>query len=475
MATSELLRDAARVVEYGISGGLSDAQAATIHRAALRVLEEVGVEVRHDGLRARLEGLPGVRSEGARVRFAPELVDDFVSEYRRHRQAPEPPGTTCSLEILTGYALYLLDPDTDRLRPMTTADCITQARLVGSLYQQGVRGGTPGMPQDVAPPLRQLMAYKIGCEHTRTNGWVGFTTVPEMTYLLRMAEITGGSLGLGIFPIDPLCLDGPTLSLALHCLDAQLPMPISITNMALRGMTAPYPLPAAFVNSLSTVLATFTAFRLLSVELPFYISVFPFDYRGGNIVYGTPDHVLCNLWSTQLNAYYGTGWGFFQSLHTNAVHPDAHALLQRGVFSAVGALAGARSFGYGGCGGIDVTFSPELLLYDVELLRYLEHVIAPVEFTETALGLAAINEVGPRGDFLGHESTLDHYRESWDSRLFASQPAEYWLNGSAVPVKEKARQAIRQLLDGYEYQLAPEITTELDCLYAHAEKELGER
>lgn len=460
-------------IRYSLAGGLDTAQAEQMHRAALRVLEEVGVEIAVPALLARVAGQPGVHADGPRVRFDATLVDDLVQAYRASRPAPEPPGDALSLEILTGYALYLVDPVTDEVRPMTTADCVTMARLVGSLYPEGVRGGTPGQPQDVPPQLRQLMAYKIGCEHTITNGWVGYTTLTELDYLRQMVAVTGGSIGLGIFPRDPLSLDGPTITMALHCLEHAIDIPINITNMAIRGVSSPISLPGAFVSSLATVMGAFTAFKLIGYELPFYMAVFPFDFRAGTIAYGTPDHILCNLWTQQLSAYYGTGWGFFQSLHTNAVYADAHAVMQRGAFAAIGALAGARAFGYGGCGGIDVTFSPELLLYDVELLRYLEHVIAPTPFTEEELALGAIAATGPGGEFLTSDETLAHCRELWTSNLFRHVPVEQASAPGAPRVKDLTNQRITELIAGYDREIAADARRELDAIYAHAAARLA--
>jgi len=460
-------------VHYHLAGGLSDGHCRRIHAAALRLLEEVGVEVRLPSLLERIRDKPGVTARGTRVTFSRELVDGFLQTYRTRHHAGTPAGPECTLEILTGYGIYLLDPDSDKLRPMSTADCIATARLVGSLFPEGVRGGTPGQPQDVPPALRQILAYKIGCEHTRTNGWVGYTTVAEAEIIRRMAEVSGQSFGLSLFPLDPLFLDGPTLAMALDFLDRGLKVDISLTNMALRGMTTPIHLPSAFVGGLATVLGVFTAFNLLGVELPFSVSVFPFDLRTGNIVYGTPEHILCNLWASQLNAYYGNGWGYFQALHTNGVYPDAHTLLERGAFATASALAGGRCFGYGGCGGIDVTFSPELLLYDVELLRYQEHLVTPVPFDEDALGVDIFREVGPGGEFISQESTLEHCRELWTSDLLANQPADAWLRGDAKSVKDAAREKLARLVKDYDYEVDPGVKRELERIYAYAEKDIS--
>ncbi len=49
--------------------------------------------------------------------------------------------------MLSGYPHYLADWRTGGLRPMTERDVIETARLVDVLYEKGVRGGAPGVPQ----------------------------------------------------------------------------------------------------------------------------------------------------------------------------------------------------------------------------------------------------------------------------------------------------------------------------------------
>ena len=70
-------------ISYRIAGGLTDGQLDTIHRTALRVVEEIGVEITHPDMLGALTGRDGVRVDGHVVRFdAPGKRRELVPELR---------------------------------------------------------------------------------------------------------------------------------------------------------------------------------------------------------------------------------------------------------------------------------------------------------------------------------------------------------------------------------------------------------
>ncbi|MFO8007286.1 MAG: trimethylamine methyltransferase family protein [Candidatus Brocadiia bacterium] len=461
-------------VDYHIGGGLSREQLRRMHEAALDVLAEVGVDVSHSDLLSRVEGRTGLKVEGERVRFAPDLVEELVDEHRCRAATPAQPAQQFTVEILSGYAFQNLDAFTDELRPMGTAECIETARLVGALAEEGVVGGTPGLPQDVPEPLREVLAYRIGCEHSPTAGGAGFSSPAAARAVCRMSQVVGADFEVSVFVLSPLRVEGSTVSIALDFADRGIPARIAVYGMPILGLTTPLPLAGAFVEHVATVLAGFTLFRLLgrSEELGFKFDVYPFDMKYGTIAYGTPEHVLAYLVGAQLNDYYGVSTDACKAFHTNALRPDAHALSQRAAFGAVAALNGARRFTYGGMLGIDKIFSAEQLLYDVEIVRYLEALVRGFAFDAEALAVDAIKEVGPGGDFITHPTTLRRFRGLWSSELFPNLSPEQWQQRGRTEVKDRMRGRVRELLDGYDFALERDGAAEIERIYQAAVREL---
>ena len=62
-------------------------------------------------------------------------------------------------------------------------------------------------------------------------------------------------------------------------------------------------------------------------------------------------------------------------------------------------------------------------------MNWVEHFLAPVEITDEALGLDAIEEVGPGGLFLKHKHTRRHARERFSGRVFDRRPYQDWAAG----------------------------------------------
>ena len=458
-----------RTVSYGIGGGLTDGHLTRLHETALRILSEIGVEVSSDRIRKRIAGQSGVGIDGTRVRLSPEVVDRLLVEHRAALNPPALPGDAFFVDMADGYCFEWLDPDTDALKTMTTADCIRWAKLVDSLYGRGVRGGNPGMPQDVPAELRELMTYKISLQHCRAPSWPAFTSARNGEVMLQMAEVAGHGIGLSVFVLDPLRVEGPTIDMALDYLERKVKATLAVSSMPMAGVTAPILMAGAYAESVATNLGAFAIFKLLGADIGISPTVFPFDMRYGSIAYGTPEHVQSFLLSNQISAYYNRGqmpW-FCPAFETNSVAPDAHSLSTRAAFAVVGALAGARHFGFAGWLGIDKIFSPEQLILDIELVEYLRCLVRPIPFSEEALGFEVVREVGPGGGFLTHPSTMQHCRDQWTSSLFKSQSPEQ-RQAQPYRVKDEAREMVRQAEAAYQRPVDVAVAQEVERIYRRA-------
>ncbi|HOX39521.1 MAG TPA: trimethylamine methyltransferase family protein [Candidatus Brocadiia bacterium] len=454
-------------IRYAVSGGLSDAQIGMMHAAALRVLHEVGVEVEFPEILSAISGQRGVGIQGSRVRLDPDMVDGFVSEYRKARGPAQSPSDDFRIDILTGYAFNIIDDDDARLRPMTTRDCIEMAKLVDGLHGKGVAGGTPGMPQDVPVQLREVLAYKIGREYCRTACDVGITSLAAAEAMRRMAAACGMPFGLPIFVPDPLRIAGDSVAMSLHFLRMKDKMPLGFSSMPLFGLTCPLRLPGAFVENIATVLGTFSVFKLMGLdnELRYHFDVYPFDMRTGSVAYGTPEHVLMQLVGRQVNDYYAGDSSVCKAFHTNAVFPNAHSMAQRAAGAATLALAGARSFTFGGMLGIDKVFSAAQLLIDVEIVSYVKTICMGFDFTPESLCSDAIAEIGPGGEFITHPTTVESFRNLWASKFFENIAPEAVAPGSRDNLWEKLREEVKGIISRHDFELDTGQKHEMDAIY----------
>ncbi len=87
-------------------------------------------------------------------------------------------------------------------------------------------------------------------------------------------------------------------------------------------------------------------------------------------------------------------------------------------------LAGAVGIGTVGHLENAVTFSPQQLVIDNEIIRAVKRMLKPIEVNEETLSLDVIRSVG-RSSYLEEQSTLEHFREElFLSDLFETVPWE---------------------------------------------------
>ena len=134
------------------------------------------------------------------------------------------------------------------------------------------------------------------------------------------------------------------------------------------------------------------------------------------------------------------------------------ACYDKGMNTAVLALAGAVNFvAAGDLDGVDV-FSPEQMMLDREIFERVMASVAPIEI-DPDKGLDTIDDIGPGGSFLMHETTLESFRDYIvESRYF---------DKGGTCIRELIREDIRNTKMAHMSILSKEVQKELDgiCEY----------
>jgi len=121
---------------------LSPETLAVCRDVGQRLLEDVGLCIRHEKFVAALRGHEGVRVEGDRVHMNRSLTDRFFDAYIAEKReeliaqdAPSP-GADWSLKC-NGFSIMVMDVETDDVRPATCQDLRDLIRLVHSFGMSG--------------------------------------------------------------------------------------------------------------------------------------------------------------------------------------------------------------------------------------------------------------------------------------------------------------------------------------------------
>src|SRR5581483_11441383 len=451
---------------------LSPGELERIHDATLRVLERVGIEVRSQGVLARLAAAGADVDAGAgRVRFPRALVEAALREPPRTLLLA---GRDAARDLwldgrhgylaLDGCAAELIDLETGRRRPSTEEDlaCITLVAdavpQIGLLWQAVAARDRPVETQ----PLHELhVQLASSTKHIQLMTAVRPEQARSAVEIARI--VAGGEQALRERPVlsafqcslSPLTYDGDALESA--AVYASAGVPCGFVAMPIACATAPATPAAALVVSNAEVLAGVVALQLLHPGAPTFYGACGtvMDLRTGAAACGGPEDLFFQLASAQLARRYGlpSSIGTFA---TGAKSPDWQAGAEGGLSVVASWLAGADLLcGAGLLHGARVHSTVEMLL-DAELFDLACGLSDRLSADEEDLAIGAILEVGPGGHFLAHPHTRKHMRRRWRSSLFGRETWEEWESSGRPGATDRARERVRQILAEHRPPALPE-------------------
>ena len=114
-------------------------------------------------------------------------------------------------------------------------------------------------------------------------------------------------------------------------------------------------------------------------------------------------------------------------------------------------------------GGLCASF--EKFVMDCETLQQIQAYNTPIDTSEKALAVAAIEEVGPHGHFFGCQHTQDRYESAFYSPFLSDwRNFESWEEAGAIQTPERANRVWKEILAEFEAPpMDPAIREELDA------------
>jgi trimethylamine--corrinoid protein Co-methyltransferase len=452
-------------------------QAERIHALALKILAFTGLEVRQPEIQAKLAAA-GLKIRGERVYFEPEMVNEFVEVFRqknlepRRERVPEDDGKIRL--AVSSYSLFVHDMDSGKVVPYTAQRLEQMTRLVDTLAGEGVVGTPPGIPVDVHPHLQPVAQYRIAALNARQGATpVDPTSALTARFLFEMAEVMNSPWdSLPVYMPTPLRLGGESLDVALACLDKV--EFIGVSSMPATGTTAPiHPFGALALAAAEVIGGAICVKILTQKEVGFYVNIFPSDLREGSMVFGSPENMLFQMLSDDMNRFYGQTPGEGpNNIHVMAKLPDCQSAAEKASIMTLGAFLGTRWFSCAGTLSLDEIFSPEQLLVDCEIRDWVQRAIQGVWMGEEAVDdWVAEIRVGVQRGFMRLDSTLDHYKtQTWYSRRFLRGAIGPWDGQGQPQLSDKLRDEVRRRLQRWDFELDAARRVEIERIYAAAEK-----
>jgi len=446
---------------------LDDDQLERIHDAAMRIVEEIGIDFLHDEARGILKRAGcDVRTDSVTVRMDRDFVMEQVAKAPPSipLQPRNPERTVIFGGTYAAFGQVASPPNVSDLeggrRVGNREDYQNLLKLAQIFNCIHFTGGYPVEPIDIHPSIRHLdclfdlltltdklvHAYSLGTE--------------RMEDAIAMVRIASGlddetfeeapRMFTNINSSSPLKHDWPMLDGAMRL--ARHNQLVIVTPFTLSGAMAPITLAGALAQQTAECLAALALLQVIRPGAPVAYGSFTsnVDMKTGAPAFGTPEYVRATQISGQLARRYRLPW---RASNANAAnYPDAQATWESAasLWACSSAQANIIYHAAGWMeGGLCTSF--EKFVIDCEMLQQLAYYHQPVGVSDEDLAVKAIQEVGPTGHFLGSEHTQARYKTAFYSPFLSDwSNFENWEDAGALTTIQRANRIYKEALQNYE-------------------------
>ena len=442
----------------GLTNILDGKKINDIFYSALKILNEIGIECRHKKTIDLLQQNGKITYKNERIHFDPDAMEEFF-----HSKVKSFTDTAIdeNMDFKMGshwHAWELCDPITNMPRPATLDEAAQMARLSEMLGGNGCP--IPVAPGGINPRLNTLTSEKIALLNTKKlGGALTATDSEEIKILSQMHQAAGRKYTLGLEGlISPLKVNSKVMDVYFeHCNSTELDISImGIIPMA--GATAPLVFPANLSLMLADALGLDYIMQTISngKHGSFSFRLDPFDFKSGNIVFGSPAwcvyrQAISELWEGLMGK--PMIGGVFRS---NSKTVGSQAMMERTASAIWQALLGVRAFSAVGQLSVDEVYSPVQAILDRELLKYLRNIFYGNKsgWAEDIDIIALVKEGIEDGGFIGHDTTIGYFRRMYDFDILSSYTnLNAWKSQGCKTIEALAWEEAKLLINQHDFVL----------------------
>lgn len=419
---------------------LSHQDIERIHQTSMRVLAEVGAEFPSEGAISVFKD-HGVKTDGSRVYLSEDQVMEALEKapahFTLHARNPERSVTVGKGEpvFAPGYgAPFLIDAEGHKRMP-TVEDYHTLAKLAHALPNQDVSGYLLVEPSDVSADvahLHMLYAHMLHSDKPfigSVEGERGASDTMEMARILFGDMMDEHAVTMGVISsLSPLSYSPDMIAALMRY--AQEGQALILANLAMAGATGPITLAGLLAMQNAELLAGIVLTQLVNPGTPvIYGSTSTnINMQSGALTIGSPELAQVTAAHMQLVRYYGLPARSGGAL-TDAHYPDAQAGLES-MMGMLTAINSGADFVLHAAGILSsyLTFSYEKFVMDDEICDRVRRFHSPLVVNADTLAYEVIEAVGPGGNYLAEEHTVERCRsEFWRPTVSAQQDLEAWI------------------------------------------------
>lgn len=442
-------------------------QVEDIHRAAVRILEEIGIRFLYDPAIDVFTKAGALVDKSTRnVRIGAELIDEAIKTSPEYvTLTPRNPARTVRFGgdlIVTTTVLgppFCTDLDRGR-RPGNLADFCNLVRLGQYFNIIHMISGSPVEAQDVPVPVRHLeqthQTLKLSDKvpYVFCHSQKRIHDVLDMIAMARGEERDALIERPGTFSIintnSPLQYDAP---MAMGVMElAHYNQPTIITPFSLAGATMPVTLAGSLAMSTAEMLAGLVLAQLVRPGAPVVsgAKVTPVDLKTGAPAFGSPEFCKTIQMGGQLARRYRIPYR--ASNFNSSTGPDAQAMYEA-MASTWSSLTGGANILFHAAGWLEggLCSSFEKFVLDVEILQWFASYFEEMEINEATLAFEEINSVPPGGHYFGTDHTIATYKNAFHNPLISStKNFGQWVEDGAKDGTRRAQDLYKRALADYQ-------------------------
>lgn len=469
----------------GLDGGiykpLSPEGIETIHDAALSILEKTGIAY-ENGLESTVDMLAHagavVDRAAARIRISRELVTEQAGQSPSRVVLYSRDGkndldlTEDKVHLGTGgAAVKILDLETGEPRASTLADIYNLGRLVDRLEHIHffLR---PCIPTDIPEAEYDVNMFYASLKATGKHVMSGVNDEAGLERIIDMAAMLAGGEDklrarpfisvITAFSISPLKLCAQSTRIMQACNRKGIPVALSAAPMS--GSTSPMTMAGTLAQLHAEQLAGITICQLTQAGAPVLYGGIPgmanmatMGYLGGGVECG-----MMNAAIHQMAAHANVP-NYNSAGLTDAKLPDAQAGWEKAMTILLGAMGGSN-YMHHSAGMLEsmLTVAPEQYVIDDEIIGMACKVLRGIDVDADHLAAEVIEEVGPGGNYMMSDHTMDHMRSEYfqGNGVTDRRIRPQWEEDGALDTRSRAQEIARHLLALLE---APHIPPQIDA------------
>ncbi len=455
---------------------LDDGELEQIHQTSLRILEEIGIKIMSESARDLLQKLGAEKKDNNYLKIPREIINKYLSKvpssfsiYGVDKSYKVEINTEDTIFGTQGAPTHITDEENPRkIRNIYLNDTINHLKIVSQLQNLSI-SHLDAWPTELSNEIFPHIIIREWARYSKKPfGVPGYGKDLTQKMLETTELVVGGRKELQKYPrllaffnsISPLVLDKRNIEgLINHCNYSQ---PIIISTAAAAGLSAPVTMAGLISQVNAEMLASITLTQIINPGNPILYGCVnsPMDPITGNISWGAVETSLITIAMAQLAKFYkipsrALGGG------TDAKTLDMQNGIERFMNLYSAAMAGINYITIAGTYETGLSYCPELLIIDDELVGMVKRAITGIQVNENTLAFDQLKKLVNRknGNFMNLRHTSKNMRtELYISDLMVKETRKRWEKGGEEDLVNRARRKAQEILhQDFQSHLDPKI------------------